>query len=136
MKKAVTGGASVQSLKENILNLCRSVAGSDGIVAACLYGVQSCGYTGERSEINVLLVLGKSRFGLKFYAKSLKGIDAFILAVDQRAFEKDVKQGFLGDFVAEKITIPYEPLINEEYFGYLLDRYFVLQIQLFISSII
>jgi len=39
----------------------------------------------------------------------------FILAVDQRIFERDVEQGWLGEFVAEKITVPYEPLINEEY---------------------
>jgi tRNA A-37 threonylcarbamoyl transferase component Bud32 len=35
--------------------------------------------------------------------------------VDSRAFERDVKQGWFGEFIAEKILIPYEPLSNEEY---------------------
>ncbi len=114
-KKAVTGETSGQNLKENLLSHCRIVAGSNSILAACIYGSQSYEHTGIRSEIKILLVLGKSRFGLKFHARSLRGIDVFILAVDQKTFEKDVKQGLLGDFIAEKITIPYEPLANEEY---------------------
>jgi len=36
--------------------------------------------------------------------------------VDRRAFERDVEQGWLGESVAEKVTVPYEPLINGEYF--------------------
>ncbi|NIU38459.1 hypothetical protein GWN65_00360, partial [Candidatus Bathyarchaeota archaeon] len=37
------------------------------------------------------------------------------MTVDRRAFERDVEQGWLGEFVAEKVTVPYEPLINGEY---------------------
>ena len=111
----MTAGPSVQNLKENVLKLCRSVACSNDIVAACLYGSQAYGYPNGKGCINVLLVLGKSRFGLKFHAKSLGGIDTFILVVDQKTLEKDVKQGWLGEFIAEKITVPYEPIVNEEY---------------------
>jgi tRNA A-37 threonylcarbamoyl transferase component Bud32 len=49
------------------------------------------------------------------YLKPLNGTNAFILAVDRGAFEGDVEQGRLGEFTAEKITVPYEPLINKEY---------------------
>jgi len=104
-----------ESVKESVLNLCRDIAGSRGIVTACLYGPWVCGYADEKSDVNVLLVLRNYRPRLKGHLKPLDGINAFILIVDQRIFERDVEQGWLGEFVAEKITVPYEPLINEEY---------------------
>jgi len=104
-----------ESVKERTLNMCRDVAGSRGIVTASLYGPWVCGYADEKSDVNVLLVLRNYRPRLKGILKPLNGINAFVLVVDQRIFERDVDQGWLGEFVAEKITVPYEPLINEEY---------------------
>jgi len=104
-----------ESVKESVLNLCRDIAGSRGIVTASLYGPGVCGYADEKSDVNVLLVLRNYRPRLKGHLKPLNGINAFILVIDQRIFERDMEQGWLGEFVAEKITVPYEPLINEEY---------------------
>jgi len=104
-----------ENLKGNVLNLCMDIAGSRDIVAACFYGPWVCGYADEKSDVNVLLVLHNYRPRLKSHLKPLNGINAFILGVDQETFERDVGQGWLGEFVAEKITVPYEPLINEEY---------------------
>ncbi|MFQ6081339.1 MAG: hypothetical protein ACE5OW_06700, partial [Candidatus Bathyarchaeia archaeon] len=116
------GGMITQHLNENVkesaLNLCRDVAGSRVIVAASLYGPWVCGYADEKSDVNVLLVLRNYRPRLKGHLKPLNGINTFILVVDQGIFERDVEQGWLGEFVAEKITVPYEPLINEEYLRY------------------
>jgi len=107
-----------EGARESALSVCRDVAGSRGIVAVSLYGPWVCGYADEKSDLNVLLVLRNYRPRLKGHLKPLNGINAFILVVDQRIFERDVEQGWLGEFVAEKITVPYEPLVNEEYLRY------------------
>ena len=106
-----------KNLRGSVLDVCKRIAGShkSRIVSACFYGPWVCGYADEKSDVHVLLVLSKIRSILKSYLKPLNRINAFILAVDQAAFEEDVKQGRLGEFTAEKITVPCEPLINEEY---------------------
>jgi len=104
-----------EDIKENVLDLCKRIAGPRQIVAACFYGPRVCGYADEKSDLNVLLILSGYRILLNTYFKPVHGVNAFILAVDQKAFERDVEKGWLGEFVAEKITVPYEPLINEEY---------------------
>ncbi len=102
-------------LKENALGLCKGVAGSHQIIAAGFYGPWACGYADEKTDVHVLLVLDNYRPRLRSYLKPLKENNVFVLAVDQRAFKGDVEQGLLGEFAAEKITFPYEPLTNREY---------------------
>jgi len=104
-----------KDLKENMFGLCKSIAGSRQIVSACFYGPRVCGYADEKSDVNVLLILDGFPLLLNTYVKSIDEVNALILAVDRRAFERDVEQGWLGEFVAEKVTVPYEPLINWEY---------------------
>jgi tRNA A-37 threonylcarbamoyl transferase component Bud32 len=104
-----------ENLKENVLGLCKRVAGSRQIIAACFYGPWVCGYTDEKTDVHVLLVLDNYHPRLRSYLKPLNENNAFILAVDREAFERDVEQGLLGEFVAEKTTFPYEPLINKKY---------------------
>lgn len=104
-----------EELKKVTFNLCQQIAGSRELVAACLYGPYICGYEHEKSDVNVLLVISGFRPTLRSYRKSLNGIDALILTVERSAFEKDVKAGWLGEFVADKVMVPYEPLFNEEY---------------------
>ena len=104
-----------ESLKENVLGLCKRIAGSRQIVAACFYGPWVCGYADEKSDVNVLLILDSFPLLLNTYVRSTDGVNALILTVDRRAFERDVEQGWLGEFVAEKVMVPYEPLINGEY---------------------
>jgi len=108
-----------EDLKENVTSLCRRVAGSREVVAACFYGPRVCGYADEKSDVDVLLVLRDYRPGLKCHVTTLNEVDAFLLVADCGAFERDVEQGLLGEFIAEKITVPYESLINE---GYLRSR--------------
>jgi tRNA A-37 threonylcarbamoyl transferase component Bud32 len=97
------------------LDLCYAVAGQRRIVAACLYGPSASGYDDEKSSLNVLLVLSGYQTLLKTYRKALNQRDAFILTVDQRAFQRDIEKGWLGEFAADKLVVPYEPLINSEY---------------------
>ena len=106
---------SGENLEENVLDFCRDVAGSREVVAACFHGPWACGYADEKSDAHVFLVLRGYKIGLGYHVKPLNGINTFVLAVDRRIFERDVNQGWLGEFAAEKVTFPYEPLINREY---------------------
>jgi len=101
--------------KGQLIDLCCSVAGNRRIVAACLYGPLISGYGDEKSDVNILLIL--SRFGsrLKTYRKPIDEKEAFVFAADQGAFQKDVTAGRLGEITAEKLLIPYEPLIDPDY---------------------
>ena len=102
-------------LKENVLDICKGIAGSREVLAACSFGPWACGYANAKSDVHVLLLLSGYRAGLRYHVKSLEKFDVFTLAVDRGIFERDVRKGLLGEFVAEKVTFPYEPLINKEY---------------------
>jgi len=104
-----------ENARERLFNLCNSIADNRRIIAACLYGPLISGYGDEESNINILLVLHSFSSRLKTYKKSLDERDAFILAVDQAAFQKDVSAGWMGEIAAEKLLVPYEPLINSDY---------------------
>jgi len=106
---------SEDSRKSQLLGLCYAIAGERRIVAACLYGPSASGYDDEKSSLNVLLVLSGYQSMLKTYRKAFNQRDAFILTVDQRAFQRDIEKGWLGEFAADKLVVPYEPLINSEY---------------------
>jgi len=79
-----------KNFKDNLSEVCEHIAASHDthMVAVCLYGPRVCGYAKENT---------------------------LILVVDSGALEKDVKQGWLGEFGAEKILVPYEPLFNKDY---------------------
>ncbi len=106
---------SGENLREKALDFCMQAAGSCEVVAACLHGPRVYGYADEKSDAHVFLVLKRYKIGLRYHIKPSNGMDTFILAVDRRIFERDVVQGWLGEFVAEKVTFPYGPLINKEY---------------------
>ena len=116
-EEAMAARLSSKNLRGSVLEICKRIAGShkSQIISACFHGPRVCGYADEKSDVNVFLVLGNFRSRPRSYLKPLNGINVFILAVDQGAFEGDVEQGLLGEFAAEKITVPYEPLINKEY---------------------
>jgi len=104
-----------ESLKQKVLELCRDIAGSRQIVAVCLYGPWVCGYADEKTDINLLLVLDSFTLRVNTYFESVDGVNVSILTVNRLDFERDVRGGWLGEFFAEKVTAPYEPLKNGEY---------------------
>lgn len=116
-RRVLFGQVLGEGLRKSITDVCTRIAGSheSQIISACFYGPWVCGYADEKSDVHVLLVLGNFRSRLRSYLKPINGINVFILAVDQGAFEGDIEQGRLGEFTAEKITIPYKPLINKKY---------------------
>jgi len=102
-------------LRESSLNLCKGIAGSREVVAACFYGSRVCGYADEKSDVTILLVLSGYRPVLTSFSRSLNGVSVFFLVADREAFERDAERGWLGEFLAEKIVLPYEPLVNGDY---------------------
>jgi tRNA A-37 threonylcarbamoyl transferase component Bud32 len=100
--------------KEPMLTLCKSVAGNRGIVAACLYGPSVSEY-GDESDADILLILKGFGSRIKTYKKKVGQRSALVLVVDQGAFQKDTSSGWLGEMAADKLLIPYEPLINGDY---------------------
>ena len=104
-----------EDFKEEVLGICGRITGVREPVAACFYGSQVYRHVNHEGGVNVLLVLNDFRLRLKSYQESLNGTNVFILVVDKDAFEHDVEQGRLGEFVAEKITIPYQAFLNKEY---------------------
>jgi tRNA A-37 threonylcarbamoyl transferase component Bud32 len=102
-------------LKENVLGICRNIADSRQIAATCLYGPWVCGYANEKTDMNVLLVLHGFTPRLNTFFEAVDGGNVSILTVNHTDFERDVKKGWLGEFVSEKITFPYEPLTNGKY---------------------
>lgn len=104
-----------EELKTNLLDLCRNIAGKRKIVAACIYGPFASGYADEKSSLSVLLVLSGFEPLLRTYRKCIGEKEAFILTVDHRAFNRDIQMGWLGESVADKLMVPYEPLANSEF---------------------
>ena len=104
-----------EDLRNSTLDLCNAIAEHHKLVAACLYGPSTNGYTDEKNSVNILLILSNYTPILKTHRKSLNQKDALVLTVDQGAFQKDTEKGWLGEFVAEKLIVPYEPLVNGDY---------------------
>jgi len=100
---------------EKLLSRCKQIAGSREIAGACLFGARTGGYGNERSGIYVLLVIKNYPSRLMVYPWLIEGLNAFFVVVDCGLFETDVKQGIIGEFVAEKIMLPYTPFIGTEF---------------------
>ena len=104
-----------ENLKEKVLEQCRRIAGSRQIVAACLFGPWVCGYADSKTDVNILLVLDSFPLRINSYSEAVDSVNVQVLAVNRLDFERDVNKSWLGEFFAEKLTFPYEPLENEEY---------------------
>ncbi len=101
--------------KEDILEKCACIAGSREIIAVCIYGPWVCGYADKNTDVNVLMILGSFNIRLNTYHETIDDIKVSILTVNRLDFERDVKKNWMGEFFAEKLTVPFEPLKNEEY---------------------
>lgn len=101
--------------KEQIMQLCEKIAGPRQITAVCVYGPWVCGYADEKTDVNVLLVLDSFPLRVNTYSEMVDAINFSVLTVNRLDFERDVRRGWLGEFFAEKVTLPYEPLKNRDY---------------------
>jgi tRNA A-37 threonylcarbamoyl transferase component Bud32 len=101
--------------KEKLSSWCKQIAGSRKIVGACLFGARIAGYGNEKSNLNVLLIVRNYPSRLMVYPKFLDDVNAFFLVVDKGLFEADVEQGIIGELIAEKLMLPYQPIVSPEY---------------------
>lgn len=106
---------SQTNLKTSLLDLCHNVAGNRKIVAACLYGPTVSGYGGDGCNFDVMLILRGFGSGIRTSERKIGIRKVLFLVVDQGAFQRDVSAGWLGEIAADKLLIPYEPLINGDY---------------------
>ena len=104
-----------EQTKQDVLNICNDIAGSRPITAACVYGPWVCGYADKKTDLNVLLILDRFTMRLNTYHETVGEVNVSVLAINRLDFERDIKKGWLGEFLAEKIAVPYEPLKNPEY---------------------
>lgn len=100
---------------ETILSVCKEIAKEREIVATALYGSRAAGYARKDSDHDILLVIKDYPDDVRYhYIKTNEGQLA-VLAVDQRALEKDVEEGVFGDFVAGRLLAPHEGIVNSGY---------------------
>lgn len=105
------------SVKElEILKKCISkVAKGKAVVASCIYGSRAAGYARPDSDIDILVVLEKYSYLLKYVYLNEYGIQVSALVIDRKALEHDAKGAFLGEFVAGRLLHVYEPLLGSEF---------------------
>ena len=104
-----------ERMKENVLELCRNIAGSRQIIAACIYGPWVCGYADQKTDISVLLILDSFALRINTYFETVDDVNVSVLTVNRSDFERDVNKSWLGEFFAEKVAVPYESLKNGDY---------------------
>jgi tRNA A-37 threonylcarbamoyl transferase component Bud32/predicted nucleotidyltransferase len=85
------------------------------IVALCLYGSHVSGYASPESDLDVILIAKNFNQKIKyFYIRDFTPIVS-ILVIDEKLFEQDVEQAYLGEFVAGRLFTPYYVIYGKEY---------------------
>ncbi len=100
--------------KEQILKLSRETVGSE-IFAGCLYGPRTYAHVTGKTDMNILLIASNYKHKIRNFTRQIGEICLSILVIDKEVFESDAEQGEFGEFVAEIIALPYEPLVNRNY---------------------
>jgi tRNA A-37 threonylcarbamoyl transferase component Bud32 len=103
------------SLKEEILDFCKHIAGSSPIVASYLSGHDRTEDPKSRTTVEVVLVIQDYHQRLLSFGNVIGKRNVFILAVNHVVFERDVERGILGEAVVVGLLFTYTPLINAEY---------------------
>lgn len=105
----------VNEIYNTILNACKKIAQKPCIKAICLYGSRVSGYARQDSDYDVLLILEDYADEIRYFYKTIDEKQLAILAVNNKALERDINKGSFGDFVAGRLFSPYIPLLNAEY---------------------
>jgi tRNA A-37 threonylcarbamoyl transferase component Bud32/predicted nucleotidyltransferase len=88
------------------------------VMASFVYGSQAIGQLDPRSDIDAVAIISDFPQGLRYRFSGLGDLGGGYLNalfVDRELFELDVSKGALGDFLADKLLMPYLPLSNPEY---------------------
>jgi tRNA A-37 threonylcarbamoyl transferase component Bud32/predicted nucleotidyltransferase len=85
------------------------------LTAAFVCGSRVAGYARKNSDWNILAVVDEYRPAVRYHQTREGNYRLTILAVDKALFELDCRKGTLGEFVAQRLLAPYEPLKNGDY---------------------
>jgi tRNA A-37 threonylcarbamoyl transferase component Bud32/predicted nucleotidyltransferase len=115
-KKKFTGYVSVSQQELQIIKKSISkVAKGRTVIAACLYGSKVAGYARPDSDIDLLVVLERYPYAIKYVYLSESGMEISALVVNRGSLESDAQSGSLGEFVAGRLLHVYESIINAEF---------------------
>ncbi len=104
------------SMVQRILPICEEIANGYDSIGSCIYGSSVYGDSDGNSPYDCLLILKDFEKGIRYnYRKSRENSYIAFLMVDQELFEMDVKNGKIGDFLANRILTPYVPVLGSNY---------------------
>jgi Kae1-associated kinase Bud32 len=103
------------STRNGILAICKEEASTLNIVAALCYDSFLHGREDKKRCFNVLLILDSPKLTLRYRVKSFKEGEVSLLTVDEKTFEKDVENDWLGGILVENMLTPYEPIVNKDF---------------------
>ncbi len=102
-------------LNSQILDVCRRIAGSASITAIAQVDKYSALPANNRMVIEIMAVIRNFQPRVTSLITTLSGRPAFVFAIDQWVFERDIERGFIGEAIASKLVFPYLALKGEEY---------------------
>lgn len=103
---SLKGDISTENMKKIVRTLYKTP------VAACVGG----SWNSDGSTADLLIVASDdSGQTIRRERRTFEGQDFVITIVSKRLFDKDVHQGFLGEFVAACLLEPYIPITGQEY---------------------
>jgi tRNA A-37 threonylcarbamoyl transferase component Bud32 len=85
------------------------------VIASLIYGPQAMGPLDLDRDLDALAIISNFPQGLRYRFSKLNGGYLNALFVDKDLLELDVSKGALGDFLVDKLSMPYLPLSNPEY---------------------
>lgn len=98
-----------------VVEFCRHIAGQSKIRAIAQVDNYSLKPPNERVINEFMIVIQDFPPRIMSYLKPVKNKTAFVFAVDQWIFERDIDRGFLGEAIASKLIFPYQTLYGEAY---------------------
>jgi len=109
------GSLENKEFNNQLLDLCRRIAGSADITAIAQVDRFSAEGSGEKALVEVVVVLRDFQPRIISYPRTLNERPVFILAIDQWVFERDIERGFLGEAIASKLAFPYMAVVGDDY---------------------
>ena len=100
---------------KRVLQACKQIVSPKEIFASCIYGQRVYGFSGRKSDINILLIVSLYSPTIRGFSRRLDRANLSILVVDRQAFETDVARGKLGEMLTEIVALPYMPWKNARY---------------------
>ncbi len=85
------------------------------VIASFLYGQQAISPLDLDRDLDAVAIISDFPQGLRYRFSGLGNGYLNALFVDRELFELDASKGVLGDFLADKLSMPYLPLSNPEY---------------------